>query len=122
MKSLPPGPVFLAKSLPYLLAPAAVTLGVLRVADKQFGLTLPLWTTILLALLIRPVLFVFQRSYSRWADSRAAAGMGASILPHVEEKGLGFAGTTIIERLLRDVAQGYPGMSLSLYRPSCRLS
>lgn len=114
MKSLPPGPIFLAKSLPYLLAPAAVTLGVLRVADAQLGLTVSPWTAALLALLARPVLFVFQRYYSRWADARAAARMGASILPHVEEKGLGFAGTTIIKRLLSDVAQGYPGVPLLL--------
>jgi cytochrome P450 len=111
MKSLPPGPIFLARSLPYLLAPASVTLGVLRVADTQLGLTVSPWTAALLALLARPVLFVFQRYYSRWADARAAARMGASILPHVEEKGLGFAGTTIIKRLLSDVAQGYPGDS-----------
>lgn len=110
MKSLPPGPVFLAKSLPYLLAPAAATLGALRLADKYLGLTVSPWTAALLALLARPVLFVFQRYYSRWADARAAAGMGASILPHVEEQGLGLAGTTIIKRMLHDAAQGYPGI------------
>lgn len=110
MKALPPGPVFLVKSLPYLLTLVAITLGALRVAEKLVGLTVPSWIAALLALFIRPILFVFQRYHSKWVDARAAAALGASILPVVEEKGLGFAGTAIIRRLLRDVAEGYPGV------------
>lgn len=106
---LPPGPLYLLKLLPSVVLPSATVLAFLRLVEIETGASIPIWFSALAVLAIHPVLFILKRSYSRYADAKAAAANNAFLPPHVKEQLPNFAGLSIMKRMVQELKDGYPG-------------
>ncbi|TFK35054.1 cytochrome P450 monooxygenase pc-3 [Crucibulum laeve] len=104
---LPPGPVYLARLLPFFLLPTVLIYGSLKVLHDQGIVSFPTWAIVLLCVVSRPVLFVVGRFYKRFQDRRAAAAVGAVIAPHVEGNYPG--GLDLMAAMIKSLKTGYPG-------------
>jgi hypothetical protein len=102
---LPPGPSYLLRSLPYFAIPSTIVYACLTlVAKEHLALAIPSWLTVVIAVLARPAIFIFNRHYSRFADRRDAAANNAVVAPHVRESA--FAS---ISKISKSFMSGYPG-------------
>ncbi|KAF8164307.1 cytochrome P450 [Pholiota molesta] len=106
---LPPGPLYLLKLLPYAVLPSATVLAFLRLIEIETGACIPIWSSALAVLAIHPVLFILKRSYSQYADAKAAAANNAFLPPPVKEQLPHFAGLSIMKRMVQELKDGYPG-------------
>ena len=100
---IPPGLTYIAHRLPHFALPGTALLLLLRAAETNTGVTLPLLLRITLFLIARPAIFFFDRSTRLFRDVRAAKALGA-ILPPVLQKGT----FEILGELKRSVETGYP--------------
>ena len=101
---LPPGPPYLLRNLPYFAVPSTIVYACLTLAKKHLNLDVPTWLTVFTVLLARPVIFIFNRYYSRFADSRHAAANNAVVAPRVRESAF-----SIISKITNNLKEGYPG-------------
>ena len=103
---LAPGPLYLIRNLPYFVIPSTIVYACLTQAKEHHlsVLALPTWLTVLIAVLARPALFIFNRHYSRFADRRKAAANNAVVAPHVRRSAF-----SLLAQLAR-AAKGYPGL------------
>lgn len=116
--ALPPGPLYLLKLLPSVVLPSATVLALLRIIEIETGASIPTWVSALAVLAIHPVLFIFKRGYSRYADAKSAAANNASLPPHVKEQFPNFAGLSIMKRMVQELKEGYPGKR-TLHMDNC---
>lgn len=101
---LSPGLVYLLQALPYFAIPSAVTYASVKVLLHQTNTTLSTPVVVLLSLLAKPILFLFNIYYSEWVDERAAAAHGAVIAPKVKEPLF-----SIVSKMAESFQGGYPG-------------
>ena len=108
---LPPGPSYLLHSFPYFVVPSTIVYACLTLANEHLTLAIPTWLTVLIAILARPAIFLFNRHYSRFADSRNAAANNAVVPPHVRESPF-----NVISKISKSFKKGYPGGFMMLPR------
>jgi cytochrome P450 len=96
---LPPGPSYLLRSFPYFAVPSTIVYACLSLAKEH----IPTWLTVFAAVFARPTIFIFNRYYSRIAESRDAAANNAVIPPHVRESPF-----SIISKIDQSFKKGYP--------------
>ena len=101
---LPPGPLYVLRSLPYFAIPSTIVYACLTLAKEHLTLAIPTWLTVFIAVLARPAIFIFNRHYSRFADRRDAAANNAIVAPHVRESAL-----AVISKISKSFMTGYPG-------------
>ena len=101
---LPPGPLYLLRTFPSFAVPSTIVYACLTLAKEHLSLAIPTWLTVFATLLARPVVFIFNRYYSRFADSRAAAANNAVVAPRVRESPF-----SIISKMSHSLKEGYPG-------------
>ena len=100
----PPGPLYLLCNFPYFAIPSTIVYGCLILAEKHLNLDIPTWLAVFTVLLARPAIFVFNRYYSRFADSRHAAANNAVVAPRVQESAF-----SILSKIANNLKEGYPG-------------
>ncbi|KAF8814621.1 hypothetical protein BYT27DRAFT_7249899 [Phlegmacium glaucopus] len=96
---LVPGPLYLLRTFPYFAVPSTIVYAGLTLAKEHLSLPVPSWLALFIALLARPTIFIFNKYYSRLAESRNAAANNAIVAPHVRESAF-----TIISK----IAHSYP--------------
>ena len=101
---LAPGPRYLLCTVPSFAVPSTIVYACLTLAKEHLSLAIPPWFTVVTSLLARPVIFIFSRYYSRFADSRDAAANNAVVAPQVQESAL-----SIISKMFQSFKEGYPG-------------
>ena len=101
---LPPGPLYLLRNFPYFAIPSTIVYACLTLAKKHLNLDIPTWLTVFTVLLARPAIFIFNRYYSGFADSRNAAANNAVVAPRVRESAF-----SIISKIANNLKEGYPG-------------
>ena len=101
---LPPGPLYLLRTFPYFAVPSSIVYACLTLAKGSLSFPIPTWLIVSTTVLARPAIFIFNRYYSRIADSRAAAANNAVVAPHVRESPL-----SIISTITKSIREGYPG-------------
>ena len=104
---LAPGPLYLLRNFPYFAVPSTIIYACLTLAKDHLSLAVPTWLTVLIAILARPAIFIFNRHYSRFADKREAAVNNAVVPPHVRGTAL-----ALISKISR-ATKGYPGLILA---------
>jgi hypothetical protein len=104
---LAPGPLYLLRKFPYFAVPSTIVYACLTLAKEHLILAIPTWLTVFIAVLARPAIFIFNRHYSRFADSREAAANNAVVAPHVRGSAL-----SLISKISRD-RKGDPGLILA---------
>ena len=100
----PPGPLYLLCNFPYFAIPSAIVYACLILAKQHLNLDIPTWLTASTVLLARFAIFVFNRYYSRFADSRNAAANNAVVAPRVRESVF-----SIMSKIAINLKEGYPG-------------
>ena len=104
---LAPGPLYLIRKFPYFVVPSTIVYTCLTLAKEHLSVqTIPTWFTVFISVLARPAIFILNRHYSRFADSRNAAANNAVVAPHVRESGL-----SLVSKLAR-TGKDYPGQIL----------
>ncbi|KAJ7499687.1 cytochrome P450 monooxygenase pc-2 [Mycena latifolia] len=84
---VPPGIAYLARALPLILLPCALTYVLLtRILPLLEIGTLPLWTRVLLALVSQPAGLTLIYLYNEYQHARDAASRGAAMIPVVYGK------------------------------------
>lgn len=106
----PPGPLYLLCNFPYFAVPSTIVYACLIQAEKHFNLDIPTWLTAFTVLLARLAIFVFNRYYSRFANSRHAAANNAVVAPRVRESVF-----SIMSKIANNLKEGYPGTFLWLW-------
>ena len=101
----PPGPLYLLRNFPYFAIPSIIVYTCLTLSKKHLNIDIPTWLTVFTVLLARPAIFIFNRYYSRFADSRHAAANNAVLAPRVRESAF-----SIISKIVNNVKEGYPGI------------
>jgi hypothetical protein len=101
---LAPGPSYVLRNFPYFAVPSTIVYACLTLAKRKLSIAVPTWLTVSAVILARPVLFFFNRYYSRYVDNRDAAANNAVIVPHVRESPF-----SIISRIYESFTKGYPG-------------
>lgn len=81
MFALPPGPVWIIQRLPHLLTPIILLYLLYRATNLCFGVTLPLWATFPLGILLSPLLLELQIRWSQYSDRKEAEKLGTVIPP-----------------------------------------
>jgi hypothetical protein len=111
---LAPGPSYLLRRIPYFAIPSTFVYACLTLAKQHLGLAIPSWLTVFAAVFARPGIFIFNRYYSRFSDSRNAALNNATLAPHIRESAF-----TVISKLSQSFRDGYPGKSSCWPCTSC---
>lgn len=101
---IPPGPRHFLSLIPTFAIPSlAVYLSLTFLRDVFY---LPAWFIISASVFARPVIFFANIPYSKWANRRAAASLGAVIPPAVQEWSL-----FTVKECAQIISGDYPGMS-----------
>ncbi|KJA14651.1 hypothetical protein HYPSUDRAFT_48962 [Hypholoma sublateritium FD-334 SS-4] len=106
---LPPGPLYLLRLLPSLVVPSAVVFAILKVAEREFDISLPPWVIVTALLSTHPILFIAQRYFSKYRDAKNAAANNAFLPPNVTEQWPYFAGLSMMSQMVQELKDGYPG-------------
>lgn len=106
---LPPGPLYLLRLLPSLVVPSAVVFAIMKVAEREFDISLPAWVIATALLSIHPALFISQRYFSKYRDVKNAAANNAFLPPNVTEQWPYFAGLSMMSQMVQELKDGYPG-------------
>ena len=101
---LPPGPLYLLRGFPYFAIPSTIVYACLSLAKERLSLAVPTWLTVFAVILARPAIFIFNRHYSKFADSRDAAANNAVVAPHVRQSAF-----SVISKISQSFLRGYPG-------------
>jgi hypothetical protein len=103
---LAPGSSHLLRSVPYFAIPSVIVYVCLTLAKGYLGIqnAIPTWLAVFGAVFARPVIFIFNRYYSRFADSGDAAANNAVVAPHVRESPF-----AVISKIIQSLKKGYPG-------------
>ena len=101
---VPPGPLYLLLNFPYFAVPSTIVYAFITLVKRHLSLDIPTWLTVFTLLLARPAIFIFNRYYSGFADSRNAAANNAVVAPRVQESAF-----SIISKLINNFKEGYPG-------------
>ncbi|KAF8810019.1 cytochrome P450 [Phlegmacium glaucopus] len=104
---LVPGPLYLLRTFPHFAVPLTIVYVGLTLAKEHLSLQVPSWLAVFIAILARPAIFIFNRYYSRLADSRNAAANNAIVAPHIRESAF-----TIMSKISRSFKEGYPADKL----------
>ncbi|KAJ6478042.1 cytochrome P450 monooxygenase pc-1 [Mycena vitilis] len=104
-----PGVVFLLRSSPILSIPLSVIVG-LRVLTELGGPAVPAWAAIMLAVANLPLSILFRVLRRDWRNKRAAAALGARLVPVVKGKSIG--SIDILKQMRYNRAYGYPADGL----------
>jgi hypothetical protein len=110
---LPPGPSYLLRSFPYFAIPAIIAYACLTLANEYLSLPIPKWLRFFIPIFARPTVFILNRYYSRFADTRNAAAHNAIEPPRVRGAAL-----SLIFKMSRSRG-GYPGVmfGVSVFLP-----
>ncbi|KAJ7181130.1 cytochrome P450 monooxygenase pc-1 [Mycena filopes] len=105
-----PGVAFLFRASPILSIPLIAGLGLRPLSQHLNGPAVPTWAAILLAIVSLPV-YTFVRVVLRdWRNNRAAAALGARLVPVV--KGTSIGSIDILKRQRFNRVHGYPADGL----------
>ncbi|KAJ7648628.1 cytochrome P450 monooxygenase pc-1 [Mycena polygramma] len=104
-----PGVAFLIRSSPILSIPLSVVVG-LRVLTELGGPAVPAWAAIMLAIANLPLSILFSVLRRDWRNKRAAAALGARLVPVVKGKSIG--SIDILKQMRYNRAYGYPADGL----------
>ncbi|KAJ7499680.1 cytochrome P450 monooxygenase pc-2 [Mycena latifolia] len=105
---LPPGVVYLGRSMPLTLLPCAVAYAFLTRILPLFEIgTLPLWFRVLLALLSQPAGLTLIYLYNEYQHAQDATSRGAAMIPVVYDKWPG--SLSLISKIRDGFQMGYPG-------------
>ncbi|KAJ6513501.1 cytochrome P450 monooxygenase pc-1 [Mycena vulgaris] len=105
-----PGVDFLIRSSPILAIPLTVGLGLPPLCAHLSGLALPPWAAIALAIASLPLYAFFSVLRRDWRHRRAAAALGARLVPVV--KGTSIGSIDILKQMRFNRAFGYPADGL----------
>ena len=106
---LAPGPLYVIRNLPYFVVPSTIVYTCLTLAKEHLNiLAIPTWLIVFISVLARPAIFIFNRHYSTFVDSRNAAANNAVVAPHVRRSAL-----SLVSKLA-GAGKGYPGQILAL--------
>ncbi|KAF8155623.1 hypothetical protein B0H34DRAFT_503895 [Crassisporium funariophilum] len=105
-ETLPPGPAYLLRTLPYFLIPTTLIFLCLKLAVRRLDIAAPTSLLVVCAVLARTTLFffLFARFYADFVDKRGAAARGAVLAPHVRQSAF-----AIMAAFARSMNGGYPG-------------
>ena len=109
MARLSPGQKYVLDLLPTFLIPSVLVYASLTVSKNQFDVDIPSWIVAILTIIARPVLFLAEMRYKRWADHRAAAAHGAVLPTDVP-----LSPWKIIAGIEASIESGYPSTSVLL--------
>lgn len=109
---LPPGPLYLFRLIPALAIPSALVFAALKLAERELGTSPPAWMVVIALLTIHPFLFIAERCFSKYRDSRNAAANSAFLPPNVTEQWPYFAGLSMMSQMVQELKAGYPGKCL----------
>ncbi|PPQ84613.1 hypothetical protein CVT25_015710 [Psilocybe cyanescens] len=104
---IPPGPRYLFGLLPYFAKPSIIVYFALSLFQQHVYSGFPRWTIVVLSLLARPGLFVFDQYYSDWQNQRAAAANEANMAPRVPESSF-----SLISEFAESILTGHPGEAM----------
>jgi len=112
---VPPGPAYIARTLPYLLYPGLTVVGALRLLqEKHIIQDLPLWFQISFVLLAKPLEYAARTYYKRAKNVIEARKLGARVVPHLEEDWPYFGGLSVVLDQLKNFETFYVGMACIL--------
>ena len=77
MVSLPPGPIWIIQRLSNILTPIFLLYLLRRSANVYFALTVPIWATIVLGILLFPLSLHLQIRWTQYKHRKEAEKMGA---------------------------------------------
>ncbi|KAJ7634636.1 cytochrome P450 monooxygenase pc-3 [Roridomyces roridus] len=103
--AIPPGILYLARNLPGVALPSAVTY--LVFSKFHVGSR---WLHILAAVLVQPLVFGLTLLYSRFKESRDVAQRGAITIPKILDRRWGGLGLTNLGSLSQGHRIGYPAL------------
>lgn len=81
---LPPGPLWIIQRFPNLIVPLILLHLLCRFADLYFGVTVPIWATILLGIASSPLLLALYIRWIQYKNRRDAEIMGAVLAPDMK--------------------------------------
>ncbi|KAF8155632.1 cytochrome P450 [Crassisporium funariophilum] len=115
-ETLPPGPAYLLRTLPYFLVPTTLIFLCLKLAVRRLDIAAPTSLLVVCAVLARTTLFffLFARFYADFVDKRGAAARGAVLAPHVRQSAF-----AIMAAFARSMNGGYPGALARLFLSRC---
>lgn len=108
---LPPGITYLLGVIPHFAFPSIATYVAFKFiqARQILPFHVPHLVVYAAAVLARPIVFYTSKSYSIWANKRAAKAHGAVVAPYVQESVFSIMGD-----IVESVKNGYPGGSFLL--------
>ncbi|KAF8996820.1 cytochrome P450 monooxygenase pc-3 [Cyathus striatus] len=107
MMKLSPGLAFIAKVLPFYIVASASVYALLDILRTNGVHNLPSWALIVMSIFSRPVYLVAGSYYTDHKEARAAAALGATVVPTVEEKWPVSINT--MKKFVGNLENGYPG-------------
>ncbi|KAF7356115.1 Cytochrome P450 52E1 [Mycena venus] len=106
-----PGVAFLVRSSPILSFPLVLGVGLRPLSTRLGGLEIPTWAAVLVAITSLPLYAVFRVLLQNWRNRRAAAALGARLIPVV--KGQSIGSVDILKELRFNREHGYPADGLN---------
>ncbi|KAF8994419.1 cytochrome P450 monooxygenase pc-3 [Cyathus striatus] len=104
---LSPGLAFLSKALPFYIVASASLYAILDILRAGQVHNLPSWAIIAISLFARPIFLIASGYYTDYKHARAAAALGATVIPTVEEKWpISF---NTMKKFVDNLHNGYPG-------------
>jgi hypothetical protein len=111
--SLPPGPAYLLRIIPYYAPSLLICLGFRWLQEYDHTLQgIPTWLLILATLVARPLCAFLSLYWADFANARTAATHGAVRPPTVKEGTL-----SLISRMAESTRHGYPGKMIVMALP-----
>ncbi|KAJ7751591.1 cytochrome P450 monooxygenase pc-1 [Mycena metata] len=105
-----PGVAFLFRSSPVLSIPLVVGVGLHTLCPRLNGPAVPTWAALVLAITSLPAYTFFKILLRDWRNRRAAAALGARLVPVV--KGNSIGSVDILKRMRYNRVHGYPADGL----------
>ncbi|KAJ7464359.1 cytochrome P450 [Mycena latifolia] len=105
-----PSVAYLIRSSPILAIPLAIGVGLPPLCGRLIGLTIPSWAAVTLAIAGLPFYTFFSVLLRDWRHRRAAAALGARLVPVVQGKSVG--SIDILRTMRFNRAYGYPADGL----------
>jgi hypothetical protein len=114
MVSLPPGPIWIIQRISNLLTPILLLYLLRRSANVYFGVTVPIWATTFLGILLFPLLLDLQIRWSQYKYRTEAEKLGAVVPPEMKADSILPFGLGILKENLDALRRNeYFGKSLS---------
>jgi hypothetical protein len=110
----PPGIIYIAQNVPFLLAPLALFYGISVVIQIHLTVQLPKWIIVVAFLLSHPFHLFATTLYTDYVNARTVAAYGATFPPRVESR-LPF-GLSNLRIMVTNFKKGYSGKFISSFK------